>query len=73
MVDSALDKARAVPRDKALKKVKKKNKKQGPIFALPYDPRLPAITSSMAKHWRSMTNQDSYMKKVFPAPPLTAF
>ena len=73
MVDSALDKARAVPRDKALKKVRRKNKKLGPIFALPYDPRLPAITSSMAKHWRSMTNQDSYMKEVFPVPPLTAF
>ena len=30
------------------------------------------MTTSMARHWRSMT-QDSYMKEVFPEPPLTAF
>ena len=72
MVDSALYNARTVPRDKALKKSKGK-KKQRPIFFLPYDPRLPAITSSIEKHWRSMTNQGSYMKQVFPVPPLIAF
>ena len=27
----------------------------------------------MAKNWRSMTIQDSYMKEIFPVPLLTAF
>ena len=72
MVDSALDRARAVPRDRALRKARKRNQTKRSVLAIPYDPRLPAITTSMARHWRSMT-QDSYMKEVFPEPPLTAF
>ena len=37
-----------------------------------YDPRLPSLQNSIAKHWRSMT-QDSYLKEVFKEPPLVAF
>ena len=75
LVDSALDKARKVPRDAALKRVikKKQKNKQRPVFALKYDPRLPSITNIQTKYWRSMTFQDKYMEEVFPQPPLTAF
>ena len=51
---------------------KKQTKNNIPVFALKFDPRLPAITKIQAKHWRTMT-QDSYMAEVFPQPPLTAF
>ena len=74
LIDSALAKARAVPREKALRRVirKKQSDKKRPIFAVRFDPRLPSITNMQAKHWRSMTN-DQYMAEVFPQPPLTAF
>ena len=75
LVNTALDKARMISRNTALKRVirKKQRAKQRPVFALKYDPRLPSITNIQAKHWRSMTNQDQYLAKVFPEPPLTAF
>ena len=41
-VNSAIDKARKVSRAVALRKVKKTVKSEGPIFAVTYDPRLPA-------------------------------
>ena len=73
VVESALDKARKVPRAKALKKRNIKKMNERPVLATPFDPRLPAITSTFAKHWRSMTTEDSYLKEVFPEPPLTAY
>ena len=74
LIDSALDKARAVPRHKALMKgIKRRQQKNaGPVFALKYNPRLPSISNIQAKHWRSMSN-DPYMKEVFPQPPITAY
>ena len=70
----ALEKARAVPRQKALRKVikNKQTKHKRPVFALKYDTRFSYITGIQAKHWRSMT-QDPYMVEVFPQQPLTAF
>ena len=75
LVDSALNKAKLVPRLTALKRVirKKVKNKQRPVFAVKFDPRLPAISNIQTKHWRSMTFQDQYMGEVFPQPPLTAF
>ena len=75
LVNSAIEKARAVPREKALRRmIRKKQKEQKiPIFSIKYDPRLPSISNLQAKHWRSMTFQDQYMKEVFPEPPLTAY
>jgi hypothetical protein len=75
LVDSALDKARLIPRNIALRRVirKKQINKQRPVFAVKYDHRLPSISSIQAKHWRSMTSQDQYMVYIFPQPPLTAF
>ena len=72
---SALDKARSVPRKKALRIVIRKKEKINtrPVFATKFDPRLPSISNIQAKHWRSMTFNDQYMSEVFPEPPLTAY
>ena len=43
------------------------------VLATPYNPRLPAISSIVAKNWRTMTGQDSHLKEVFLEPPLTAY
>lgn len=73
LVDSALARAKAIPRKIALKTVQKKTTKNRPVFAIKFDPRLPAISSIQAKHWRSMTSQDEYLSSVFTQPPLTAY
>ena len=43
IVDSAIEKARQIPRKKALKKVTKSRQSKGPVLALLYDPRLPPV------------------------------
>ena len=73
IIDGAINKALKVPRKVALLKVVKKTSKNRPVFALQYDPRLPAIQSIQAKHWRSMVVQDQYLADCFKQPPLTAF
>ena len=72
-VDRAIQKAKNIPRKYALKKVNKTEKPKRPIFAIKYDPRLPNIPNIQNKHWRSMVNNDAYLLKVFPQPPLTGF
>ena len=44
-----------------------------PVFAVHYDPRLPALPSIIKKHWRTMVTNDPYLKEVFPLPPLVAY
>ena len=72
IVEAPLDKAKSISRKRALKKVTNKKKNERPVLAVSYDPRLPSLQSSIAKHWRSMT-QDSYLKEVFKDHPLVAF
>ena len=72
-INRAIDRAREIPRHIALRRVLKRKADKGPIFSLTYDPRLPAIQSIQAKHWRSMVSQDPYLCEVFKQPPLTAF
>ena len=74
LIDSAIQRARSIPRKVSLYKSKNtKESNKRPVFAVSYDPRLPSITSLQAKHWRTMVGQDSYLAEVFPDPPLTAF
>ena len=73
LIDTALDRARKIPRNFALQKVKNSKKSDRPVFAVTFDPRLPAIPNCQAKHWRAMVAQDIYLAEVFPQPPLTAF
>ena len=72
-MESAIERARQIPRERALKKVSKSRQSKGPVFALLYDPRLPPIGNIQAKHWRSMKSKDSYLAEVFKKPPLIAF
>ena len=43
MVDTAISKARAIPRTKALEYVAKNNQTRRPVFVVTFDPRLPDI------------------------------
>ena len=48
IIDQALDKARSVPRNRALLKRRKQDNQKRAIFAIKYDPRLPSIQSIQA-------------------------
>ena len=72
-VNRSIEKAKRVPRAQLLKPKNQEEKNRRPIFAVPYDPRLPFLQPIQAKHWRSMISRDAYLKEVFPEPPLTAF
>ena len=72
IIDSAIEKARKVPRSEALKRVSKQKSANRPVFVINYDPRLPSIPSIVKKHWRSMT-LDPRLKEIFPDPPLVAY
>ena len=62
-----------MPRDKALREVKKPNQIEISAICVPFDPRLPSISSSIAKHWRPMVGQDRYFNEVLKQPPLIAY
>jgi len=72
-IEPAIKKALKIPRQQALKRVKKENIDKRPVFSVKYDPRLPSITNTRAKHWRSMVCQDQHLREVFELPPLTAY
>ena len=72
-INSAIDRARGIPRNVALRRAIRREAERRSVFALTYDPRLPAIQTIQAKHWRSMVSQDPYLSEVFTQPPLTAF
>ena len=75
MINSAINKARIIPRNKALKKKKTALNKhtRRPVMAVNWDPRLPSIPSIQLKHWRSMCSQNPNLEEVFKEPPLTAY
>ena len=72
IINSAIEKARNVPRSEALKRVSKQKSSRRPVFVMNFDPRLPSIPDIVKKHWRSMT-QDPRLKEIFPEPPLVAY
>ena len=72
VIDSAISRAKLIPRHQALLPVSHTHTHRRPIFVVPYDPRLPSIPAIAGKHWRSMVSQDQYLKEVFPAPLLPA-
>ena len=73
LLDSAIERARQIPRKVALKRVNRQKKTNGPIFAHTYDPRLPPMAQIQARHWRTMVHKNSYLAEVFTRPPLTAY
>ena len=73
MIDSAIRRARDIPRLNALEYTVTNKQTRRPVFVVSFDPRLPSITAIQHKHWRAMTVQDYYLRDVFPEPPLTAY
>ena len=73
IINSAISRAKAIPREKALRQVSHKDTNTRPVFVVPFDPRMPSISDITSKHWRSMVSQDKYLKEIFPAPPLIAY
>jgi len=74
MIDSAMKRARAIPREKALEPSKAKTTTQRrPVLAVTWDPRFPSLQAINKKHWRSMKTSDQHLEKVFPEPPLIAY
>ena len=72
VVDAAIAKAKAIPRERALQKVEKKESDRV-VFALSFDPRLPSVSGIFSKHHKVMTDSSPHLKQVFPLPPLVAF
>ena len=73
IVNDCIRKARAVPRNEALKDVEKVIGTPRPVFVVLYDPRMPSVSNIVKKHWRTMVSTDPYLREVFPAPPLIAY
>ena len=67
IIDSAIERARNIPRNEALKRVQSVKTSRRPVFVVNFDPRLPAIPAILSKHWRTMT-QDPRLKEIFPEP-----
>ena len=55
-----------------MKRVTKEKSTKRPVFAIHFDPRLPAIPGIVRKHWRTMV-QDPRLQEIFPVPPLVAY
>ena len=71
IVKAAIEKAKKVGRDNALKKVEKK-KSERVTFAIKYHPSLPSLATIVKKHWRTMT-KEKRLKNIFPEPPMVAY
>ena len=71
VINSAIERAKMIPRFKALEKVPTK-KNDRVILTLEYSPQLPSVSGIIKSAWRVMT-QDPHMKKVFPEPPMLAW
>ena len=71
VTDLAIARAKLVPREQALLRVKKKATSRV-IFALDYHPALPLVSRIMNKAWCVMV-QDPYLQDVFPQPPMVAY
>ena len=73
LVDSAIEKAKAIPRERALERVvKEKVKKRRPVFSVEYHPALPSLSKILKKHWRVMA-EDPYLAEVYPLPPMVSY
>ena len=71
VIDSAIEKAKKLDRNEALKRVPKK-KNYRVVFVLDFNPCLPSIPKIVQSAWRVMT-QDPLMQKVFAEPMMVAF
>ena len=75
IIDSAIAKARAIPRQQALRRVLLTGQQMTNrlVLVVSFNPRLPSIPNITRKHCRSMVGQEHYLKSVFPEPPMVAY
>ena len=52
-----IERARAIPRSKALERVIREKSKSCQVFIVTYDPRLLSINTIVRRHWRTMTQE----------------
>ena len=71
VINSAIERAKLIPRSTALQKVTKKSTDRV-TFVIEFSPQLPSISKIIQSGWRVMV-QDPLMKKVFPEPPMVAW
>ena len=72
IINDNINKAKAIPRAEALKRVVRNKSNDRPVFVVMFDRRLPSIPNIVKKHWRAMTT-NPHMLSIFPKPPLVAF
>ena len=65
IINSAIQKARSIPKEEALKQVTRRKSNTRSVFVVSWDPRLPSISDLTRKHWRVMSEQDPYLQEVF--------
>ena len=73
MIDSAIEKVRAIPRKQAVNFTSRNPSNKRPVYVASFDPRLPNIQTITMKHGRSMKRMDPHLAEVFPEPPLIAY
>jgi len=73
LITSAINRARAIPRSEALKRVIRPEGAYRPVFCVQYDPRMPSMNKIIQKHYRTMITVDPAMKDTFPLPFLVAY
>ena len=55
IIQAAIDRARQIPRLKALEKVIRQKTPDRPVFVIYFDPRLPSVNAIVKKHWIMIT------------------
>ena len=71
IIDGAINKAKQIDRQEALKKKEKKKSSRIP-FVITYHPALPSVSNILNRAWRIMIKNE-HMKKVFKEPPMVAY
>ena len=72
-IKAARDKALAIPRSEALKKVVREKTTSRVVLAITHHPKLPSVPKIVNRHWRTMVATDPQLKETYPQPPLVAF
>ena len=71
VITAAFDKLKNTTRSQALLKVQRVDSKR-PCLPIPYDPRFPAVSKILHKHWSVLTRDPRY-KRMFPQPPMVSY
>ena len=72
VIQRAFDKVEAIPREKALEKVKAKETNRIPLV-ITYHPNLPPVAATVRSHWEVMVERCPRLGRVFDQPSLVAY